>query len=261
MPMSFRNVLRKVLPDMPGVKFQHGQTQAAWKRVFRRRPMGLKCLSLTLLVGFIPGLAHAAYIAQFSIDMSLSQVASGYIGFQLNPSDPSSPPATAAITNFVSGLNGAPTVTGNVSGSLSGTLLLANTTAFNSYLQQVTFANPIGFRLQLSASALGLPNGSATSGFAVSLFDSALNPILTSDPFGIVFRADVDNAGNVTTTTFRQRSGAPSPVSVQAASSVPEPVSYSLVLLALALGVAYSFIRRTGKDRMGANLSLAPEVR
>lgn len=61
--------------------------------------------------------------------------------------------------------------TGDVSGTLPGTLTFDNGTAFNDYFNGFTFGNSLSFDVTLYGPALTTPNGTATSGstFAFSL--------------------------------------------------------------------------------------------
>src|ERR1035437_327791 len=94
----------------------------------------------------------------------------GNLDFQFNPGDVTSPAATATITLFdpAASLNG-PAITGDVSGDLTSSLVINNSTSFNDYFVGYTFPSEITFQLAFSGPAVDSPTG---SGFGSTLFFS-----------------------------------------------------------------------------------------
>ena len=106
--------------------------------------------------------------APFSIDFQLNS------GATLNNN-------TAVINNFTFGGGGVPfgsaTFIGGVSGSLPGTINLADTDAFNEFFQSFAAGSSLGFDVLLSQHA---DAGPTPDGFTIALLDSALFNIPTT---------------------------------------------------------------------------------
>ena len=176
---------------------------------------------------------------QYQITVNTASVVTttGFLDFQFNPGNSSSQSATAVLSNFSGGtINGAPSITGNVTGTLSTTVTMVNSTALQELFQSFTFGNSFTFLLSLSGPALDTPNGTSTAGstFGLGLYDSAQNPILTNQgaTTGFNGQVQVNLNGSTTTTAFPNGAG-PSVVSfVQVV--VPEPGAMGLVGLGLA---------------------------
>jgi hypothetical protein len=160
----------------------------------------------------------------------------GNLDFQFNPADASSPAATATITNFApqASLNG-PTATGDVSGDLTTSLVINNSTVFNDYFIAYTFPGQITFQLTFSGAAVDSPTGTGFgSTFFFSLYDSAgLNPLQTTDAdgSGSIFSVDLLNTGGTQTNDY----SADGASIVVTQVSVPESDSACFILLGLAL--------------------------
>ena len=182
-------------------------------------------LACGLMVGSLPG--KAAILYSVTVDTSLLPNGSaGNINFQFNPGG-GSQAASASLSNFATNgtLGGAPTLTGDVSGALPGTVTFGNSTGFNDYFQGFTFGSSYSFLLTLYGPAIDAPNGTATSGttFGVALFDAGgTNPLLTTDPFGFAALADINLNGSISLTLFSPEGLAGSVVSF---TEVPEPAT------------------------------------
>lgn len=167
---------------------------------------------------------------------------SGSFEFQLSSGIPGNPLVTATISDFTTTgtLSGAPTTQGNVSGALPGTVSIDNgNTAFAiaSMLQQITYG--LGFRFRLTIDTVAVDPGPPLTSLpllALYLYDSSLQPILTTDIFGSVLTWETDADRNPIVSTFPANSlGAPSVITI---SDVPEPAALSFVLVGMAMILA-----------------------
>jgi hypothetical protein len=121
-------------------------------------------------------------------------------------------------------------LTGDATGSLPGTLILDNGTAYNDAFQGFTFGNSFKFLLTLSGQAIDNPGGTFGSSFALSLYDATgTTPLLTTDPNGSVLTVNLNASGSTSVETFPQSSTNSMPVAV-ATSAVPEPSSLILLV-------------------------------
>jgi hypothetical protein len=176
-------------------------------------------LALTAL-GIISAMPVAAAVA-FSVTVNTSSVSgsSGFLDFQFNPGNATSQAATAQIVNFTAAggsVTGVPSINGNVSGTLPGTLTFVNSTALNEYFQGFNYGTGFSFVLILSGPALDSPNGTATAGslFCLGLYDSKQNPILTNQTqtTGAAGTVDINLNGTTTTTAFPSNANGGPPV-------------------------------------------------
>jgi hypothetical protein len=94
----------------------------------------LRAATALLLLAAAPAGAAISYTVV--VDTGSVSGTSGFLDFQFNPGNATTQAATATITNFTGGtLSGAPQISGNVSGTLPGTITFANSTALNEYFQ------------------------------------------------------------------------------------------------------------------------------
>jgi hypothetical protein len=127
-------------------------------------------------------LLSAAATFQVTIDTTPLAGQQGYLAFDLYKGDAATA-NQAVVTAFSSAVVlGQASVTGNVVGSLAGSVTLTSSTFFSEFLQALTFAaGQTTFSLALSENFVA---GSSPDGFAVFLLNSALQPYDTSDPTG-----------------------------------------------------------------------------
>src|SRR5579883_203161 len=148
----------------------------------------------------IPPLSAATY--SFSIDTSAVAGTSGFLDFKFTPSSPASQPATLQLLNFdpaIGALNGVPSLTGNVTGSLPGILSFQNTAALNEYLQSFTYQTKIFFTIVISGPAVDTSDGTAAgSTFSLTLYDATMTPILTNQASGFIGQLNINPDGSVT---------------------------------------------------------------
>ena len=179
--------------------------------------------------------AEAGVIYHVTVDTSSVSGTTGFLDFQFNPGNATSQPATAVISGFTGGTFGAPSTTGDVSGTLPATTTFVNDTALNEEFIGYTYSSNFSFVLTLGGAAITSPNGTATAGttFGLGLYDNSQNPILTNQTTttGFAGQVDINLNGTTTATSFPSSSGgAPTVVTFTAA---PEPAT----MLAIALGL------------------------
>ncbi|MBV8729307.1 MAG: NF038129 family PEP-CTERM protein, partial [Acidobacteriia bacterium] len=135
--------------------------------------------------------------------------------------------------------------TGDVTGTLPGTLTFDNGTVFNDYFDGFTYGNSLSFDVRLYGPSINSPNGTATSGstFVFSVFSDVGGtiPVLTTDTAdGFAATIDVNLDGSTTVTDFsKQTAIAP------AASAVPEPNTVVPLGTITALGMLRLRRRKT----------------
>lgn len=212
-----------------------------FERLFRiLKPMRRATLC-ALGIGLLSSTAFADSV-EYNVTVNTSLVAgtAGALDFNFNPGPLVTQGADLQILNFSSdGLlqNCASNVqgfcnTGDVSGTLPGTLTFDNGTAFNDYFDGFTFGNTLSFDVTLYGPALTTPNGTATSGstFAFSMFSDAAGtvPTLTSDLVdGFAATIDVNLDGTTTVNNFSPQT------KVSLVNTVPETSDW----LSLAMSV------------------------
>lgn len=166
-----------------------------------------------------------------NVNTSTLNGTSGFVDFQFNRGNNPALNIAAVISGFApNSLTGSPANSGDVTGTLPGTVTINNTAGFNEYFQGINFGNSISFLLTLTGPGVG---GSAAFGsdFGIALFDSAQNPVLTSDPNGFIGIVDIAPNGSVSTTQFpngNQRS-------VITLTQTPEPGTCAVAGLGLAV--------------------------
>jgi hypothetical protein len=176
-----------------------------------------------------------------SVNTSSINGTAGSLDFNFNPGTFVTQSASLQILNFSSdgALAGSPVVTGDVIGTLPGTLTFDNGTALNDYFEGFTFGTVLKFDVSLYGPALSSPDGTSTSGssFAFSMFSdpAGATPALTSDLVdGIALAINVNLDGSTTFTNFSSQT-----IVEAAGVTVPEPGGLAEVLL-LFLGMIFA---------------------
>jgi hypothetical protein len=159
---------------------------------------------------------------------------SGYLDFQFNPGDSTAPAATATVISFAPAATlNSPTSTGAVSGDLTSSLAIDNSTSYNDYFVGYTFPATITFLLELSGPAVDSPSGSGFgSTFYFSLYAADQSTALQTtdaDGSGSLFSVDLTNAGSTQTNDY-SADGASILV-----TQVPEPGALFLVVAGVAV--------------------------
>jgi hypothetical protein len=137
----------------------------------------------------------------FAVDTLSIDGTAGSLDFNFNPGPLVSQSASLQILNFSSDglLTGSPVLTGDVAGTLPGTLTFDNGTPLNDYFQDFTFKSTLSFDARLFGAAVDSPDGVSTSGstFAFSMFSDPAGtiPTLTTDSlngFAFLVNANLD---------------------------------------------------------------------
>jgi hypothetical protein len=194
-----------------------------------------RILILATLCSCFVGIASADSVT-YVISVNTSSIAgtSGSLDFQFNPGAMSQT-ADAQVLGFTSnGSLGAATTTGDVGGTLPGTVSFDNGTAFNDYFTGFTYGSTLTFDVSLFGPALTSPNGTSASGssFAFSMFSDSAGtiPTLTSDTTdGFAETIDVNLNGTTTLKNFSNETSAGLLM-----TTTPEPATLLLTAVGLA---------------------------
>ena len=189
-------------------------------------------LTVLLLCGAWKALAQPI---TYDVSVNTSSIAgtNGSLDFNFNPGPLVTQAASLQILGFATGptdgtLAGGPTLTGDITGALPGTLTFDNGTGFSDYFEGFTYGKNLLFDVSLYGPALSSPNGTSTSGstFAFSMFSNAAGtiPALTTD--GFAFKVDVNLDGTTTVTNFASQT---------TIGVVPEPSTLALLGTAIVL--------------------------
>jgi hypothetical protein len=181
--------------------------------------------SLLALLGSHSALADTWYV---NVDTSTFTGQAGWLDFQFNPADAFAPAAAVTITSFNSTglMQSEPISTGDVGGSLDGTLTLGNGQAFNDWLQGITFGTALSFRIDMNVP---LPNASGSgTAFSLSFYDSSYSSLLADPSWGASLVVNASDTGMMNVL-------AQAPSVSLSASPVPEPHNALLLLSGLGL--------------------------
>ena len=209
--------------------------------------MCLRFVAFCVLALSFVGSASADPIAYVvTVDTSSISGTSGSLDFNFNPGPFVTQGASIQILAFTSDgtLAGSPALTGDVSGTLPGTVTLDNGSGFNDYFEGFSFGTTLSFDLSLYGPALSSPDGISTSGsaFAFSMFsdEGGTIPALTTDTTdGFAFTTVVNLDGTTTLTDLSSQTSV-----VPETSSVPEPHSWPIIFLVAGLMIMGATIRK-----------------
>ena len=181
-----------------------------------------------------------AQVSRYIITLDTSTLSGtpGSLDFQFNPGGASAAAATLQISGFTTtgALAGTATDTGGGTGTLPGTLLIANTGNFNDVFQGITFGSTLRFFATLTSPLSNSPVGST---FSFSVLDpTGTTTLLGNNPDGSV----LDISPNSTTTGIQSGSSA---LTVQPIPEASTPLSLGLLLALGAGGLAAARRRRT----------------
>jgi hypothetical protein len=193
-----------------------------------------------IAVALITAASASADAIEYQVTVNTSSIAgtSGSLDFQFNPGPLVSQAADLQILGFTSdGTLVAPGFpTGDVSGTLPGTLSFVNDQFFNDYFEDFNFGTTLTFDVAFNGPALTAPDGSAAgSAFAFSMFSDpdGTVPVLTNDTTDGFAVTVAVNADGTTTPTNNSPE-------LQISTVAPEPSSTGLLcagLLAVAIAM------------------------
>jgi hypothetical protein len=174
-------------------------------------------MKIKLLVIAVIMLAASSAFASLSYDVTIDTTKfgaagqDGYLYFQFNPGGDSYQAATASVTAFsTDGVLGAQDTVNimngsAVTGTLPGTVTLANTNAINDYNHAIHFGNTMTFTVVFDGTAVTAPNGTSLNGstFSLDLFQDALGatPFLNQYGYSTAVAFDLNTNGTVTDAT------------------------------------------------------------
>ncbi len=200
-------------------------------------------LVFALLFGAIASAMADGVTYDVTVDTSSILGTSGSLDFQFNPGPLVTQTANLQILNFASDgtLVGSPSLTGDVTGTLSSTVTFDNGTGFNDYFTGFTYGTTLSFVVNLSGPAVTSPDGVSTSGstFAFSMFSDSAGaiPVLTSDSvngFALLANINLDGTTTLTNTSSELSAAPPGPV------GTPEPATILLLTAGLAALALFS---------------------
>jgi hypothetical protein len=184
----------------------------------------LRNLSLVLA---LTAAAHAEVLT-YSVQVNTSSLSgdSGYLDLQFNPGLSPSDPATVTLSGFTGNGTLVPGAalggnTGDVTGTLPGTVTIGNAGAYNDYNEGYTFGSFFDLLVTLNLPTV---SGTAASGssFALGLYQSDdATQYLTAAPSLVEIDLSANGAPTVT-------SNSPD-AQVTTATATPEPGSWLLV--------------------------------
>jgi hypothetical protein len=196
-------------------------------------------IAFALCSGSIASAAPITYDG--TVDTHSISGTAGALDFEFNPGPLVSQAASLQILNFASdgALAGTPSLTGDVTGTLPGTLTFANATAFNDYFTGFNYGSTLSFEASLYGPALSSPDGMFSSGttFAFSMFSDAAGtvPALTMNTAaGFAFTVEVSLDGTTTVTNYSAQTS----VVPASGPAIPEPGTLPLVGVGVCVWLA-----------------------
>ena len=201
-----------------------------------------------LVLGAAPFL-RADMSFQVTVDTTPLASLTGYMAFDLFGGGPLQD-NVATITSFATtGVLGAASTSGDVTGSLTpGPLVETADQFFNEWLQPITFGSGLTtFDLNVTTSYI---TGSTPDSFSFTLLDSGFNSFSTTDPTGADRLFAIDLVGADTTPDVFTSPFATATVTPLGGGAVPEPNLLPFAVLGFGLMLAvYAMVRRARTGR------------
>ena len=209
------------------------------------------CVAFAFACAALPRASAATitYLVTANTSSVLGQ--SGYLDLQLEPGPSPTNLATAGVTGFATdgALNGAATLTGDVTGQLPGEVSFDNQTVFNDYFQAGTFGTTESFDVTLSGPT---PLGAGPSAFNIAFYASdGSTPLLTTSADGNAGQIVINADGTTTPITYSASVGVGSVLTinpVRTTNTAPEPSQLGLLGLALIGAFVIGGGRRLGRS-------------
>jgi PEP-CTERM motif len=202
-----------------------------------------------------PGEAASADVTYVvSVDTSgIPSPTTGIIDFQFNPNTSAAVAAAADVTNFST--DGAlittvsppsPSTTGDVTGTLPGSLLIRNDDpgGINDYNQSFTYGSYISFDVSLALTGTVGP-GSTGSTFYLTLYDGSGNPYSTGPALpGETVAITINPDGTATPAGYGPVNGSfPTVTVTPLTTTIPEPSTMVLGGFGIAVLLGWQCIR------------------
>lgn len=197
------------------------------------------------------GTAARAQSFQVTLDTSSLTSTTGTLDFLFNPGGADAQNATLQVSGFTTNgtLAGTATDLGGGTGTLPGTLTIANSGSNNEVFQDITFGSTLSFTATLSGPALTPPTGTSSGSlFAFTVFNSLNHPVFANNADNSALDISVNADGSLTTQPAPP--GANGLTVAPVSSPVPEAsgaLSLGLLLLFGAGGLAVAARRKRAR--------------
>jgi hypothetical protein len=206
----------------------------------------VKSSDFVLIAGFIAltGRTLASPVTYIvTVNTSAVTGTQGFIHLQFNGGAQPFERAKVELLKFETNgrRTGEPSITGNVSGVLSNTVIFENSAPLNELYQPLTFGTKFSFTVVLSGLAIDSPKRTSASGstFAISIYDRTEKPILTNNLSGVAGEIHINVDGSTGPVALPSDGNGTSSVVRFASATTPSP-SFAFAPIVLAFEAARS---------------------